>query len=285
MPDTALATVPRMAALDLPAQWPVGAVAAGFADADGRVETTGDPARRWRVASITKLLTATAILVAVEEGTVALEEPEPAVPGATVRHLLAHTSGLPFEGSAPVAEPGRRRIYSNTGFEILGAHLAERAAMPFADYLAGAVLEPLELRATGLDDGSPAAGVWSSLDDILRFGRELLAPTLVAAATFAEATTVQFPGLAGILPGFGRHDPCDWGLGFELRDHKQPHWTGRRNSPATFGHFGGAGTFLWIDPVAGVACAALTDRGFDSWAAEVWPPFSDAVLAELDACR
>ena len=56
----------------------------------------------------------------------------------------------------------------------------------------------------------------------------------------------------------------------------------RRNSPKTFGHFGQAGTFLWVDPDAGVACVALTDRPFGPWAAEVWPEFADAVLAELD---
>ena len=82
------------------------------------------------------------------------------------------------------------------------------------------------------------------------------------------------------MPGFGRVDPCDWGLGFELKGTKSPHWTGTTNSPETFGHFGGSGTFLWVDPVAGVAAAALTDRDFDSWAKEMWPPFADAVIAD-----
>ena len=65
---------------------------------------------------------------------------------------------------------------------------------------------------------------------------------------------LAFPGLAGVLPGFGRFEPNDWGLGFELRDDKRPHWTGTGNSPRTFGHFGAAGTFLWVDPDAGLAC-------------------------------
>ncbi|MGH3518050.1 MAG: serine hydrolase, partial [Haloechinothrix sp.] len=72
----------------------------------------------------------------------------------------------------------------------------------------------------------------------------------------------------------------DWGLGFEIRDHKSPHWTGSTGSPATFGHFGQSGTFLWIDPDAKIGCIALTDRDFGPWAAEVWPQFADAVLAE-----
>jgi CubicO group peptidase (beta-lactamase class C family) len=93
-----------------------------------------------------------------------------------------------------------------------------------------------------------------------------------------RATTVAFPGLDGVLPGFGRQRPNDWGLGFEIRDGKTPHWTGSTNSPATFGHFGRSGTFLWVDPAAGLACACVTDRDFGPWAAEAWPVLSDAVI-------
>jgi CubicO group peptidase (beta-lactamase class C family) len=120
-----------------------------------------------------------------------------------------------------------------------------------------------------------------SLDDLLRLGQELLSPTLLSPETLGEATTVQFPGLSGVLPGLGRQDSNDWGLGFELRDHKSPHWTGATNSAATFGHFGQSGSMLWVDPSAGLACAALADRDFGPWAAEAWPRLSDAVLAEF----
>jgi CubicO group peptidase (beta-lactamase class C family) len=54
---------------------------------------------------------------------------------------------------------------------------------------------------------------------------------------------------------------------------------GADNSPGTFGHFGGAGTFMWVDPVADIALVALTDRDFGPWALDVWPSLSDAVLA------
>jgi CubicO group peptidase (beta-lactamase class C family) len=121
--------------------------------------------------------------------------------------------------------------------------------------------------------------VWSTVSDLLRFSRELLRPTLVAPATVADATHPHFPELGGVLPDLGRFDPNPWGLTFEIRDTKQPHWTGLRNSPATFGHFGGVGSFLWVDPEAGVAAAALTDREFGPWALEAWPRFSDQVLA------
>ena len=242
------------------------------------VALRGDSERVFAWASVTKLLTALAVLVAAEEGIVDLDEPA-GPPGATVRHLLAHASGLPLDGDRPIARPGERRIYSNTGFELLGALLAERAEMPFPDYLAG-VLEPLAMAATQVD-GSPASGASGPLRDLALLGAELLRPTVVAAETLAEATTVVFPGLSGVLPGFGRQDRNDWGLGFELRDEKSPHWTGARNSPRTFGHFGRSGTFLWVDPAADAACACLTDLDFGDWARDAWPRLSDAVLAEL----
>ena len=88
--------------------------------------------------------------------------------------------------------------------------------MPFAKYLAAAVLRPLELGAELR--GSPAAGLYGTLDDLLQLAAELQRPRLVAPETLAEATSVQFPGLDGVLPGFGRMDPNDWGLGVELRD-------------------------------------------------------------------
>ena len=93
--------------------------------------------------------------------------------------------------------------------------------------------------------------------------------------------SVQFPGLDGVLPDYGRFSPLDWGLGVELKGEKSPHWSGARTSPATFGHFGGSGTFLWVDPERGVACAVLAARDFGDWAKDAWPRLSDAVLEDL----
>jgi CubicO group peptidase (beta-lactamase class C family) len=259
--------------------WEVDEVAVAVLGLHGELGSRGDREHVFRLASVTKLMTAVACLVAAEEGVIDLDEPA-GPPGSTIRHLLAHTSGLPFEaGGPPIARPGTRRIYSNAGFETLAVAVAEQAEMPFADYLRAAVFEPLRLTRTELR-GSAAAGVDAPLDDVVRFTRELMAPTLVSAETFVEATTVQFPGLAGVLPGVGRYDPLDWGLGFELKDAKEPHWSGSRTSPRTFGHFGGSGTFLWVDPAAGIACACLTDREFGPWALEAWPRLSDALLDE-----
>jgi CubicO group peptidase (beta-lactamase class C family) len=261
--------------------WNAGVAAAGVTRADGVVATHESSAVELAWASVTKLLTGLALLVAVEEGTVDLDEPA-GPPGATLRHLLAHASGLPVDGKQPLTEPGRRRIYSNTGIELAAALLEKRVAMRFADYFADTVIRPLGL--TGRLAGSPAFGYRGPLADLLAVGREFLEPTLVAAETLAEATTVQFRGLSGVLPGLGRMEPNDWGLTFELRDAKAPHWTGTHNSERAFGHFGGSGTFLWVDPDAGLACGVLTDRPFGDWAKQAWPALSDAVLAEAGSC-
>jgi CubicO group peptidase (beta-lactamase class C family) len=252
-------------------EWDAPFAAAGVV---GAAEAThGDTQRAVPWASVTKLLTGLATLVAVEEGTVDLDEPA-GPPGSTLRHLLAHASGLPT-GTAP----GRRRIYSNEAFEVAASLVAERADMPFDAYFRGAVVEPLGLH--GSLDGSPASAYVGPLDDLLTLGRELLAPTLLAQETLDEATTVQFPGLVGVLPSWGRQEPNDWGLAFELRDHKSPHWTSVHNSPRTFGHFGQSGTFLWVDPELRAACGVLTTRSFGEWAKEAWPAFNDAAVAEL----
>jgi CubicO group peptidase (beta-lactamase class C family) len=257
--------------------WPVRTVAAGVARASGVVAARGAESEVFRWASVTKVATAMGALVALEEGVVDLDDAA-GPPGSTVRHLFAHASGLPMNEGPPIAPPGRRRIYSNAGFETLAGHVEHAAGMPFADYLSGALVEPLELEAELR--GSPAWAMRGRLEDLLAIARELLAPTLVARETLAEATTVVFPGLTGVLPGFGRLEPNDWGLGFELRDDKSPHWTGARNSPRTFGHFGASGTFLWVDPDHDLALAVLTDHEFGEWAREAWPRLADDVLAE-----
>ena len=274
-----------MRALELIATWPVPHAAAVVVAADGTVlGTAGDIEHRFRLASLTKPVAAWAMLVAVEEGTTSLDDPV-GQPGCTLRHLLAHAGGYGFDGAEPIAAPARRRIYSNTGIELAADHTAQAAGLPFADYLHEAVLGPLTMAGCSLE-GSPAHAAWATAGDVARFLAEAQRPTLLAAETAAETRRPQWPDLAGIVPGVGRFDPCPWGLGFEIRGLKHPHWTGRTNSASTYGHFGGAGTMMWADPAAACALVALTDRGFDQWSTEAmrrWPELSDAVLAEVSA--
>lgn len=243
---------------------------------DGVAERYGDQDRVYELASVTKLLVAYAALIAVEEEAIALDRPA-GPPGSTVRHLLAHTSGLSFGEHKVQAEPGTRRIYSSAGFEVLADVIAEDTGIPFTAYLDEAVFQPLGMVSSVLA-GSAGHGGRSSASDLTAFAAELLSPKLVSPDTVATATSVQFEGLSGILPGYGSQKPNDWGLGFEIRDSKSPHWTGATNSTRTFGHFGQAGTFLWVDPVARMSAVVLTDLAFGEWAKPLWTELSDEIL-------
>lgn len=260
--------------------WPATHAASAVIAADGAVlGSHGDADRRFPLASVTKLLSAYACLVAVEEGAFELETPA-GPEGSTIRHLLAHTSGYDFAERTVRFAPGERRQYSNVGFDVLAEALEKATGIGFADYLAEAVLQPLGMASTSLD-GSAAADGTSTLNDLVQFATELQSPTLLDVQTHSQATHVAFPNLAGILPGYGRQKNNTWGLGFEIRSTKSPHWTGLTNSPDTYGHFGQSGTFLWVDPVLDAACVTLTDKDFGPWAVEAWTPFCDLVVTEI----
>lgn len=265
-------------------RWEPDTVAVGVTDADGTLATHGPTGLVLPFASVTKPLAAYAVLIAVRDGHVHLDEPAgpKADEGATVRHLLAHASGLaPDPGGVTATRPGTRRIYSNWGFDVLGDLVEARVGTSFTDYLRFEVLDPLGMRDTSLE-GSPASAARGTVDDLLAFVRELLRPTLLDEVLHAEATAVAWPELDGVVPGFGRQTPNPWSLGFEVKGAKAPHWTGRRLDAATFGHFGRSGSFVWVDPSRGIAAAELADRSFDRWAAEAWPAFNDRVVEVVD---
>ena len=270
------------AALDVIDDWPVPNAAAAVVGPAGVLAARGDLSRVFRLASVTKPLVARAVQVAVEEGVIELDTPAgPA--GATVRHLLAHASGLAMNSAEVQAAPGTRRVYSNYGFAVLAETIERESGIAFGRYLAEAVFEPLGMTASRLDGGAAEAGFGavSTVTDLAAFAGDLLAPRTVSAQLHAEAASVQFPGLDGVLPGFGMQRPNDWGLGFEIRDAKSPHWTGEANSAGTYGHFGQTGTFLWVDPVAALSLVVLTERDFGDWAKPLWPALSNRVLREF----
>ena len=274
----------RVSALDAVADWPVPTVAAAVVGPSGVLAQHGDVGHRFVLASVTKPLVARAAQIAVEEGVVDLDTPA-GPPGATVRHLLAHTAGYAMNSPDAMAEPGKRRVYSNYGFRVLADTIQKASGIEFGHYLAEAVCEPLGMTGTALDGGAEKAGFGavSTVADLAVFAGDLLRPATVSQQMHAEATDVQFPGLDGVLPGFGVQRPNDWGLGFEIRDSKSPHWTGGANSERTYGHFGQSGTFLWVDPDADLALVILTDRNFGEWAYPLVPALSDEVLREFGA--
>ena len=200
------------------------------------------------------------------------------LPGATVRHLLAHASGIAFDSDAVLAAPGTRRIYSNRGIEILGERLQEATATPLERWVETTVLEPLGMSSV-LVPGSPAHSGEGTARDLAVFAGELAAPRLISASLAAEATSVVFPGLDGVLPGYGRQAPNDFGLGVEVRGHKHPHWTGKACSPAAFGHFGQSGSFIWVDPEARRQAVFLGERRFAAVHKAAWPDLCDQILA------
>jgi CubicO group peptidase (beta-lactamase class C family) len=273
-----------MSALDAIADWPVKSAAAAVVAPSGVVAQYGDTKQRFALASVTKPLVARAAQIAIEEGVVDLDT-EAGPPGSTVRHLLAHASGYSMHSPEVLAKPGTRRVYSNYGFGVLAETIQQSSGIEFGQYLTEAVFEPLGMAATALEGGAQAAGfgATSTVADLAVFAGDLLRPATVSQQMHTEATDVQFPGLGGVLPGFGVQRPNDWGLGFEIRDDKSPHWTGAANSGRTYGHFGQSGTLLWVDPAADLALVVLTDRNFGDWAYPLWPALSDEVLREFGA--
>jgi CubicO group peptidase (beta-lactamase class C family) len=266
-----------MPALSTIADWDVPNATALVLRPGLTCEHYGDLDRVYELASITKLFTSYATLLAIEEGVLTLDTMA-GPPGATVRHLLAHTAGYGFTSDAKVlAQPGVRRIYSNRGMEVLADAVATATGIAFNDYVRDGVFEPLGLTASTLD-GSAAFAMSSTANDLQRFVEELFHPRLLATETAANAKVVQFAGLNGAVPGFGMQRPCDWGLGFEIKGTKSPHWTGTLVSPRTYGHFGGSGTFVWVDPHRELACILLTDRRFGDWAPPLWSALSDEVV-------
>ena len=297
----AATALPALAAFDFPV-----AVMASELKTDGRTRVlaeAGEVDEIFPFASVTKPIVAWSALVAVERGLLDLEAPAqpgearsmagscavpapagscavpaPALTGATVRHLLAHASGIAFDSDAVLAVPGTRRIYSNRGIEILGERLEEATATPLERWIETTVLEPLGMSSV-LVPGSPAHSGEGSARDLAVFARELAAPRLISADSAREATSVVFPGLDGTLPGYGRQAPNDFGLGVEVRGRKRPHWTGTTSSPATFGHFGQSGSFIWVDPEARRQAVFLGARPFGRAHAAHWPELSDQILA------
>ncbi|WP_165220213.1 serine hydrolase [Aquisphaera insulae] len=164
----------------------------------------------YRVASVSKPFTAVALMRRVERGELDLDKPVTMyLPGfrvggppgkpITLRHLLSHRSGLPWEpprggyfiaspppldeivrslaDAEPTCEPGTRYRYSNAGFTVAGQVLAGRAGRGFADAMKAGVLDPLELRHStfdpmAVDRAMLATGTMWTLD-----GRSFDAPT------------------------------------------------------------------------------------------------------------
>jgi CubicO group peptidase (beta-lactamase class C family) len=157
--------------------------AAGFGRASLEQDRPATPETLYRIASITKLFTSTAILQLRDAGRLrlddpivehlpwfAIDQPHADAPVMTIRHLLTHTAGLPREaafpywtdGDFPTMERIRERLprqraalptetkwkYSNLAMALAGEIVAAVSGRPYADYVGQHVLEPLGMKRT-----------------------------------------------------------------------------------------------------------------------------------------
>jgi CubicO group peptidase (beta-lactamase class C family) len=287
-----------------------------------RGEEPVGPGTLFALASLTKPLVAAACMVALEEGLIDLDAP--VRDGFTLRHLLSHCAGLPEAGlrwqEPPEFAPGTQRWYSNAGY-VQAAKLLEAASgMTAADYLREAVLAPLGMDASlGLAeaDAGRTATVWQpgrygedELFNSPRFRRDappqgggfataraygrlltcLLANgaaeggALLAPETVEEMLAPQLGPLPGGVGGVGEWPDLCWGLGFDVRGHREPHWSGTTLSSRAASHFGASGTLAWLDPERGIGLVALASRGtYSGWWREPWAALGAAVTAAAAA--
>ena len=243
--------------------------------------TWGDQDKVYPWMSVTKLVTSRTILGAVENGVLDLEQPLEQLPGVneprpvSVADLLAHRSGLDHEKREFTRDPHSRRVYSNSGYEILGELLSERSGVPFSTWVAEMVFSPLgikrELR------GSPAWGMHGSLRELLAFAFEAACPHFLSPKLFSAWSRSDGMALPGVVPGYGFHRDNAWGLGCEVRAAKDPHWTLPGSNEQTYGHFGQSGSFLWIDPASRLGAVFLGQEPFGTLHKQLWPQLNRAL--------
>ena len=167
--------------------------AIGFRDAENQLPMTEDSI--FEMASVSKMFTATAIMLLVREGKLGLDEeytkyfPEYPYKGVTLRHLLTHTSGMPFfdveklvgpvldeekripangeiikliskAGEAPACAPGETFEYSDVNYMLLANAVEKASGMRFEDFLQKRVFEPAGMKDSGIyhtrRDGRPS---------------------------------------------------------------------------------------------------------------------------------
>ena len=161
---------------------PVWRESFGAADREWDIANTADT--KFRLGSITKQFTATAILQLVEQGKLSVDDPiskyyadaPPAWAKVTIKHLLTHTSGIPSYTDIPgffdkdsrlpltpdeiikltrdkplEFEPGSKFAYDNTGYIILGYVIEKVSGETYADYVAKRIFAPLGMKDSGYD--------------------------------------------------------------------------------------------------------------------------------------
>lgn len=242
------------------------------------------PATRFRVGSVSKLITATALMRLAQTPHLDLDRPvgewldlPPAVRGITLRQLAGHQGGIRhyrgrefvsnepyptlrdalvvFRDDSLIAVPGTRYAYSSYGYTLIGAVLEAALGTPFPEIIRRQVLEPLGMDSTAPDSALsgrwPSGGYLSSTDDLARLGRSVLAPGLLREESLATLLTPQ---------RLSSGTPTSIGIGWRISTDS----AGRR-----YVHHGGSSiggrAFLLVYPeqrlVVAMAANAFTDWG------------------------
>lgn len=261
------------------------------------------------LASLTKVIaTTTAVMLMVEDGKMELDAPVsrylPEFAGGakgrvTLRHLLAHTSGLPAgiglpSGGAEAAlrrivqtplrhAPGERVVYSDLGPVVLYAAAERVAGEPLHEVLARRVFQPLGMKHTGFRPDAPcrecaptAATIHGRVHDPIA---QRLGGVAGNAGLFSTASDVG--RFAAMMAGGGELEGVrvlqeetirDFttrqrgagtrALGWDTPNARGTGAGGRIVSPLSFGHTGFTGTSLWVDPELGTWAVLLTNRTY-----------------------
>ena len=225
-----------------------------------------DEVRPW--ASVSKMVVALAVGVEVDWGLVRYEDTS-GLAGATLAELMSHCSGLGLEAGDRTVERATRRVYSNVAIDLaVGGIVGDGDP---ARWLDDRVFTPIGLSNSRLD-GRAAAGVVGSTNDLAQLAIAWLRSDGLTETTRDRIITPYLGALSGVVPGFGRFDPCPWGLGPEIRGAKR-HWMGQW-PPDSFGHFSQSGALILANVAAGVAVVATSTAPFGPWAVELWPQFT-----------
>ena len=226
---------------------PAFAYQAGWADVRNQRPMTADATMM--AYSMSKAITAIAVLRLVELGKIGIDDPagrfvpHPYGPGVTVRHLLAHTSGIPnpiplrwvhsagrhatFDETAaraqvlaahptPVSAPGVRYRYSNIGYWLLGAVVEKASGLPFTAFVAENVLAPLGIAPADLaytiPDPTRHARGYLEKYSLINLGKRFLVDGDLIGGYEGRWLRIRdhypngaaFGGLVGTARGFGK---------------------------------------------------------------------------------
>ena len=282
------------------------------------------PDTLFALASLTKPLVGAACMVALEEGLLDLDSEvrDGFALRHLLSHCAGlPEAGLRWQ-EPPEFPPGTQRWYSNAGY-VQAAQAARGRVRDVVRGLpargrARAARAWTPRSACAAADAPRAARVWQPgrygedelfnserfrarraaagrrLRDCARLRGVALVPAraaappsggaLLAAETVEEMLAPQFGPLPGGVNGVGEWPDLCWGLGFDVRGQREPHWAGTSLGPRTASHFGASGTLAWLDPERGLGLVALANRGsYSGWWREPWAALGAAVTAAAAA--